>query len=149
VSITRSGTLAVYRTPAAACTPSSSPRFHHDNWNSGYYQTDAITPGRPYGVTLAGDALGFSAPGGDGLCGTASQYQLVTSDQPITPENFASARPLTGAPAPGAAGSHQALNVPDGAGRYVALRAVDAAGNVGLPAVWDLGRGFKRTRRAR
>ena len=35
VSITRAGTVSVYRTPAPACSPSSSPRFHHDDWNSG------------------------------------------------------------------------------------------------------------------
>ena len=46
VSITRSGTLAIYSTPAPSCSPSSSPRFHHDDWNSGDYTTDAVTPGR-------------------------------------------------------------------------------------------------------
>src|ERR1700732_2140144 len=47
VSITRSGTLAVYSTPAAACSPSSWPRFHHDNANSGDYTRDGLTPGEP------------------------------------------------------------------------------------------------------
>lgn len=135
VSITRMGTLAVYSTPAPACSPSSSPRFHHDDWNSGDYLTDAVPPGKPYNVRLRGRVLRFTASGNNLLCGTASRYQLVTSSRPITPANFASARALSGAPAPKAAGTAQSLRLPAGAERYVAIRAVDVAGNVGLPAV--------------
>ncbi len=47
VAITRSGYIHAYRTDAQACTPSSSPRFHHDNANSGDYSRDAILPGAP------------------------------------------------------------------------------------------------------
>jgi hypothetical protein len=133
VSITRSGTLAVYSTPAPACSPSSSPRFHHDDWNSGNYTTDAVTPGRPYSARLHGSTLTFTAPGADLLCGTAARYQLVTSNAPITPGGFAHARPLPGAPAPALAGTRQSLQIPAAAERYVAIRAVNAAGNVGLP----------------
>jgi hypothetical protein len=134
VSITRTGTLAVYTTPAPACAPSSSPRFHHDNWNSGNYGTDAITPGAPSGVHLHAGVLSFTAPGADLLCGTASRYELVTSSLPITAANFASATPLTSAPGPAAAGTRQSFTVPAGAEAFLAIRAVNAAGNVGLPA---------------
>ena len=51
VSITRSGVLSVYRTTASACSPSSSPRFHHDDANSGDYTRDAVPPGVPTLVT--------------------------------------------------------------------------------------------------
>ncbi len=54
VTITRSGTLSVYSTPASACSPSSSPRFHHDNWNSGDYVVDAVDPGVPMRVRRSG-----------------------------------------------------------------------------------------------
>jgi hypothetical protein len=140
VSIARSGSLAVYSTPAGACSPSSSPRFHHDDWNSGDYTVDAVPPGRPFEVRLTGRALSFRAPGGDLLCGRARRYQLVTSDRPITPQSFAGAKAISGAPAPGPAGTRQLLRLPAGVGRYVAIRAQDAAGNVGLPAVVVVGR---------
>src|SRR5947209_4750418 len=96
VSITRAGTLAVYQTPAAACSPSSSPRFHHDNWDSGNYQTDAIDPGHPSGADVHRGVLSFTAPGADLMCGTAAHYQVVTSGRPITPQSFAAAKPLAG-----------------------------------------------------
>ncbi len=134
VSITRSGTLAVYTTPAPACSPSSSPRFHHDAWNSGNYTTDAVDPGHPYDVSVRRHMLKFTAPGADLLCGSAARYQVVTSGKPITPQNFAAATPLAGAPAPGAAGTPQSYKLPAGVERYVAIRAVNAAGNVELPA---------------
>ncbi len=141
VSITRTGTLAVYNTAAPACSPSSSPRFHHDNWSSGDYAVDATDPGRPYNVARAGSSVTFSAPGGNLLCGRATRYELVTSAKPITPENFLSARPLPGAPVPSAAGTKQTFRIPAGALRYVAIRAVDEAGNLGLPAAIDTGAG--------
>jgi hypothetical protein len=140
ITITRSGTLSVYTTRARACSPSSSPRFHHDNWSSGDYVVDAIDPGVPLSVRRSGSMVSFVAPGDDLMCGRAARYQLVTSNSRITPESFASARALTGAPAPAAAGRRQSFGVPPGAGRYVGIRAVDDAGNVGLPAVIDTGR---------
>jgi hypothetical protein len=135
VSVARTGTLSVYTTPAAACSPSSSPRFHHDNWNSGDYTTDAATPGVPSNVNLKKGVLSFTAPGAALECGTATRYEVVTSSNPITPANFASATPLAGAPTPAAPGSQQSFTVPSGSQTYVAIRAVNAAGNVGLPAV--------------
>lgn len=145
VSITRSGTVAVYGTPAPSCSPSSSPRFHHDDWNSGDYLTDAVTPGRPLGVGLRNHVYWFRAPGQDLMCGKASRYQLVTSNQRITPRNFALAKPLKGAPAPKNPYALQSVHLPSGTKRYVAIRAVDAAGNVGLPAV--IGVPFGRAKR--
>jgi hypothetical protein len=141
VTITRSGTLSVYSTSASACSPSSSPRFHHDDWSSGDYATDAVDPGRPYNVVRQGRVVRFAAPGGDLLCGRATRYQLVTSNSPITPQNFAAAKKLSDAPGPAAAGTPQSFRVPAGAERYLAIRAVDEAGNVGLPTVLGSGRG--------
>jgi hypothetical protein len=135
VSITRSGTLAVYSTPAPACSPSSWPRFHHDVANSGDYTRDAVPPGRPGGLRLLGSTLSFTAPGGDLMCGRAASYQVVTSARPITYANFASARRLPGASVPAAAGSVESFALSAGVARYVAVRAIDGAGNLGLPAV--------------
>jgi len=135
VSITRSGVLSVYRTAAAACSPSSSPRYHHDDWNSGDYGLDAAPPGRPVRVGAAHGRLRFVAPGGDLMCGRAARYELVTARHAITAANFGSARRLRITLRPAPAGTLQVLRVPRGALRYLALRAVDAAGNVGLPMV--------------
>jgi hypothetical protein len=136
VNLTRSGQINAYATDAAACAPSSSPRFHHDNANSGDYRRDAVLPGVPSDFKVADKDFAFTAPGDDLLCGTAAQYQVATSQHEITPANFDSAESLDGAPAPAAAGSSQAFTLP-GTERYVAIRAVDDQGNVGRPAVID------------
>ncbi len=144
VSLTRSGTLAVYQTPASACSPSSSPRFHHDIANSGDYTRDAVPPGRPmngrvvvrtFRGRVMARTLRFRAPGNDLLCGTARSYQMVTSAHPITPQSFSRATRLRVALAPAAAGTPQRLTLPHGTLRYVAIRAVDPAGNLGRPLV--------------
>jgi Subtilase family len=141
VSITREGTLSVYSTPASACSPSSWPNFHHDIANSGDYTRDAIAPGRPMHTSVGESILSWTAPGGDLMCGTATSYQLVTSASPITPENFASATPISGAPAPAAAGTAQSFKLPPTTKAYVAIRAIDEQGNIGLPAVAEFNSG--------
>jgi hypothetical protein len=135
VSLTRSGTLSVYSTAASACSPSSWPNFHHDVANSGDYTRDAIAPGVPLGMSLSKGVLSWTAPGGDLMCGAASSYEIVTSASPITPQSFASATPLSGAPTPAAAGAKQSYTLPRGSQAYVAIRAIDEQGNIGLPAV--------------
>jgi hypothetical protein len=137
VTITRSGTLSVYGTPAKACSPSSWPNWHHDLANSGDYTRDATPPGVPSSVTFSHRVLTFVAPGGDDECGRAATYQVVTSANPISPAGFATAHRLKVRLKPAAAGTVQHLRVPPGAKRYVAIRAVDAQGNLGLPAVLD------------
>jgi hypothetical protein len=141
VAATRSGYVSAYATSAPACSPSSSPRFHHDNANSGDYSRDAVLPGRPFDATVAGSTLAFTAPGDDLLCGTGAVYDAVTSNQPIDESNFAAAKPLAGEPAPAQAGMRQSYEIPAGAQRYIAIRAVDEQNNVGRPAVVDLGTG--------
>jgi hypothetical protein len=135
VSLTRSGTLSVYSTPASACSPSSWPNFHHDVANSGDYTRDAVPPGVPLHPTIEKGVLSWSAPGGDLMCGAAASYEIVTSSNPITPENFAHATALSGAPAPAPAGTTQSYSVPRTAQPYIAIRAIDEQGNIGLPAV--------------
>jgi hypothetical protein len=139
IAETRSGYINAYGTSAPACSPSGWPRFHHDNANSGDYSRDATLPGTPSGARSTGGAVMFKAPGDDLLCGTVERYQVVTSDSPITPANFAQAEKLSGAPVPKEASASQTYTVPGGAKRYVAIRAVDDQGNVGRPVVVDLG----------
>jgi hypothetical protein len=143
VGLTRSGYLNVYDTAAPACSAASWPRFHHDNANSGNFDRDAVLPGKPtnQSLTTSGgvDAVEVDAPGDDLLCGTATSYELVTSDNQIDESNFDSAQPLAGAPTPTAPGASQTFAVPEGAKRYVAFRAKDDQDNVGRTVSIDRG----------
>jgi hypothetical protein len=130
--------VSVFSTNAPACSPSSWPRFHHDNANSGWYGRDAVLPGKPTGLSVSGGNLKFTAPGDDLMCGTADHYEVVQSDKPITAGNFSSADKISGGPKPSAAGSTDTIALPAGVKRYVALRAVDDQGNVGRLATLSL-----------
>jgi hypothetical protein len=139
ISETRSGYIHAYSTSAPSCSPSTWPRFHHDNANSGDYERDATLPGKPFGLQRTAPGFRFTAPGDDLLCGTARRYQVVTATHPINEANFAAATPLCGAPAPATPGTTQAYTLPAATKRYVAIRAVDDQGNVGRPALLDTG----------
>jgi hypothetical protein len=139
IALTRAGSVFAYDTTAPTCSPASWPRFHHDNANSGLFERDAVSPGRPTGVTRSGSTISFKAPGDDLMCGKATKYQAVTSNRPIKGD-FSGAIPIP-APAPGEPGSTQKLTLPASARRYVALRAVDDQGNVGRAFVVNTGRG--------
>ena len=134
VTITREGELSVYGTPASACSPSSWPNFHHDIANSGDYTRDAVPPGVPLHTSVSENVLHFTAPGDDLLCGKATRYEIVTSESPITAQNFTGATPLSGAPEPAAAGTAQSYTLPANVENYVGIRAIDDQGNIGLPA---------------
>jgi hypothetical protein len=137
VAITRRGTVFAYETGADACAPASSPRFHHDNANSGDYERDAVAPGKPERLAAASGRLAFDAPGDDLLCGTAEKFEVAQSDSPIDGSSFAAADPIAGAPAPGEAGDRQEVTLPASPKRFLAVRAVDEQGNVGRTATID------------
>jgi hypothetical protein len=145
VNFTRSGYISVYETTAPACSPSSWPRFHHDNANSGNYERDATLPGKPTGPGVPTQTtISFTAPGDDLLCGTPDHYEVVTSDSPIDDSSFNSATELCGSGDPGcaataASGGAETFDIPAGALRYLAIRAVDDQGNVGRSAPFDRG----------
>jgi hypothetical protein len=76
--------------------------------------------------------LAWTAPGDDGTVGTASAYDLRVSDSPIDAGNWALATPVTGLPAPSAAGTRETFTVTgltSGTVYYFALRTSDDAGN--------------------
>jgi hypothetical protein len=72
----------------------------------------------------------WTAPGDDGIEGTATSYDLRRSSAPITADNFATATPIA-APPPVAAGMTQEATVAVAPGTtvYVALRTADEVGN--------------------
>jgi hypothetical protein len=124
VALTRLGGVFAFDTSAPACSPSSSPRFHHDAANSGDYARDAVAPGRPADPKLAGTLLTITAPGDDLLCGTADHYEVRSGTGDWT----------RSAVRPAPAGTRQAVSVP-ATGRRISVRAVDEAGNAGWPLV--------------
>ncbi len=119
VALTRSGTVLAYRTGAPACSPSSWPRFHHDEANSGDLRRDATPPGAPTQVRIEGARLTFRSPGDDLLCGRAAAYEVSTGG----PFRRVAADPVEGG---------QTASVPlSGRPRQVSVRALDEQGNVG------------------
>jgi hypothetical protein len=119
VALTRSGTMLAYRTGAPACSPSSWPRFHHDEANSGDLRRDATPPGAPTAVRIEGGALRFTAPGDDLLCGRPAAYEVSTGG----PFRRVDVAPVAGG---------QTATVPlSGRPRQVSVRALDEQGSVG------------------
>jgi len=135
-AITREGYLFQWDRPDLPPCQSEWPTFRHDQQGSGNYDRDGTPPGPATGLALAGGRLRFDAPGDDAGCGTATAYEVVTSDSPIGPEDFDAATPLAGAPSPGPAGSAESFAAPSHS-RYISVRAVDEAGNVGPPVQVD------------
>ena len=76
--------------------------------------------------------LAWSAPGDDGLIGTAAAYDLRMHDQPIDLSNWDVATPVTGLPAPATPRTRQTVTVRGltaGTVYYFAIRTQDDAGN--------------------
>jgi hypothetical protein len=146
INVTRSGYVNAYRTEAGPCASASWPRFHHDNASSGDYRRDAVAPGKPTGLQVEGRVLSFTAPGDDLLCGDVKRFDVVTSDQPISPSHFSEGEAVKASPGVVAPGERTSVGLPTLAGRYVAVRAVDEQGNRGRPAVLDTRRRARASR---
>ena len=124
VALTRSGSILAYRTAAPACSPSSWPRFHHDEANSGDLRRDATPPGAPTNVRLDGRTLRFTSPGDDLLCGRPARYEVSVDGRPFA---RAAATPVDG-------GSAAAIALSGGRPKTVSVRAVDEQDNLGRSA---------------
>ncbi|HSG99592.1 MAG TPA: leucine-rich repeat domain-containing protein, partial [candidate division Zixibacteria bacterium] len=72
---------------------------------------EAVTDLTVVGATDTSVTLSWTAPGDDGDEGTATSYDIRYSPETITTGNWASATPITGEPAPQAAGSSESLEV--------------------------------------
>ena len=85
------------------------------------------------GFTGTSLALRWTAPGDDGTTGTAAGYDIRYSTSQITNGNWGSATPVTGEPAPAAAGTQQTYTITGltvNRTYYVAMKTTDEAGNV-------------------
>ncbi len=149
VSLTRSGTLFVWNTPASACGTAASPKFRHDAWNTGNV---AVIADRPSTITNlggsstagGGESLTFTAPHGHGACGNAVNYEVRTYSCPVagSPPGFPTPALVATA---GAAGTAETLTLPQLAPStaVIAVSATDnatrAGGNLGSAAFLVIG----------
>jgi hypothetical protein len=77
-------------------------------------------------------ALSWTAPGDDGTTGTASEYDIRYSLNPINGSNWGSAMQVNGEPSPSPAGTSESLtvtNLSPGADYYFAIRTSDEVPN--------------------
>jgi hypothetical protein len=141
IATSREGKLFAWRTSGDECGDIPWRRWHHDEWGTGNYHTDARPPAslRPEDITATAVGplmlrLDLTRVPGDGLfCGTAA-FEVRVADAPITTEGaFAAATRLTNVDAPAGRRSPGTITVTDSVlvGRtvYVGLIARDAAGN--------------------
>jgi hypothetical protein len=131
-AITREGYLFEWSQPGLPSCQSEWPSFRHDQQGSGNYDRDGTPPSAPSGLGFSGGELHFTAAGDDGGCGSAD-YEVVTSEAPISPAGFAAAQPLAGGTATGGdqeAVASQAISAISRCGRLT-TRATSA-----IPGSW-------------
>jgi Subtilase family/FG-GAP-like repeat len=131
IAAVRDGRIFAYSTPAPACSPSSWPRFHHDDANSGDFTRDAVLPGKPTDLRSLPGAITLTAPGDDLMCGRADHYELRAGGSGGW-QRVAGVQP-------GAAGSTDTIPLPPGLNGTLFVRAVDEQGNVGRAASVKVG----------
>ena len=141
VATTREGKLFVWKTGGDECGFIAWRRWHHDEWGTGNYHTDARPPASlPMGAAFIVAASGTRAelhfdriPGDDLFCGTA-QLDVRYSESPIEDESdFAAATEVPDVPPVPGNRDGGTLAFEDGAfsgkSLYFAFTIVDDAGN--------------------
>jgi hypothetical protein len=106
VAVTREGYLFVWRTTGPECGTVLWRRYHHDEWGTGNYHTNARPPASLSAADITSVEVrtaievGFElarTPGDDLFCGASVFYDARFSDSPIdTEEAFAAAEPVEG-----------------------------------------------------
>ncbi len=86
-------------------------------------------------TTATGAFLSWTAPGDDGMTGTATSYDIRYSESPITESSWDDAIEVAGEPAPLVAGSGQSYfmsGLTANSTYYFAIKTVDDVGNISL-----------------
>jgi len=136
---TREGWSFLWDTKVPACGGANDEwqSFHHDEFGSANYGTDARPPGTPTGLRATrranGDiALSFVAPGDDWLCKKADRYEIRVSANPLSGPG--DGRLVARHPAEARSGERQADRLAQSDirdARYAAVLYRDDAGNWG------------------
>jgi len=139
---THEGHLFGWHTSGPACVDGQLNgawrKFHHDEYNSGYYGMDTLPPGvaRNFVKRAAPDGgtnLTWLASGDDWYCGAASSYDLRVSDDPDklqTPEGFMAADSIPNMPTPKSAGESEEMTISNyPPSKVFALRILDQMGH--------------------
>jgi hypothetical protein len=117
---------------AGVCDPASWPEFGHDGWNTNNYHTDAQRPRVITDLSATSNGIQWTAPGDDGACGAAAEYEIRRSTSSIGTANFDQAEAVPGAPSPSGAGSTESMPIPSSLQSYFyAIQTFDDAGNPG------------------
>jgi hypothetical protein len=117
--MTREGTLFAWETTAPACAGASWPKYKHDIWNTGEYETKAGRPATIQDLTasMSGSSatLHFTVPHGYLFCGNPTSYEVrYSTTGPIDDGNWAAATLATPTGVvPGTPGQQQTLTVPN------------------------------------
>lgn len=147
------------RTEGDACGPGNDewPTSRHDEFNSGAYGTDARPIGTPRDLSVAaredgGADLAMRVPGDDWLCGRASSYEVLVSDDPIEHPADGSAVSQGDVSVDSGGPLTAGISPNDAQGQYAAILFRDDSGNWGhlasvpLPAAGpDCSAGFDGT----
>ena len=93
VATTREGWSFLWATDAPACEDAAGTTneewwtFHHDEFGTANYGTDARPPGTPEDLAVTSTADGrkvtWTVPGDDWLCGTAAHFEIHLANGPI------------------------------------------------------------------
>ncbi|MGI8462597.1 MAG: S8 family serine peptidase [Solirubrobacterales bacterium] len=152
VTITREGWTFVWETTSDACEDAAGTTndewwtFHHDEFGSANYATDARPPGSVTDLAVdtsgGGAELSWKAPGDDWLCGDADVYevrkangpieepsdgQLVVTDEPAAGTGETETDSLSAAEIDGA--THLAVFYRDDAGNWGRPKSIALAGD--------------------
>jgi hypothetical protein len=148
-SATREGYLFVWRTAGRECGYAPWRQYHHDEWSTGNYATDARPPAALHGALSArndggAQLLVADLPADNIYCGQAASLDVRYSRQTISTQaqfDVAERFTVSGVPAQGGRGRNTLLQLRPASALtgqvYVAARAADDAGN--LSTLSDLG----------
>jgi hypothetical protein len=144
-ALTREGWSFLWSTDAPACEDVAGTTneewwtFHHDEFGTANYGTDARPPGAPEALAVTSEdgakTVTWKAPGDDWLCGDAEAYEVRRSTAPI--DDPSDGQPVATGQDAGATGAQERERLTAGElgdATHVAVLYRDEEGNWGRPA---------------
>jgi hypothetical protein len=138
VALTREGWSFLWDTGVDACDGANEEwwTFHHDEFGSANYGTDARPPGTPEALSAESRpgavSLSWTAPGDDWLCGRAAGYRVLAADGPIdSPDDGRVVGEGDASSDPGERQTHEVTRAILRDARHLAVMYRDDSGNWG------------------